>query len=475
MGEGSEQRATGSAAAIPRCGARSRRARLAGILLLALVVRILALAAAWDAEPVHDEVTYVMRGLALLDGAGLEGSFQSWVRHPGHRLEDLPQYPGALQAPGYPAFLAGAMAVGGRSHLAGRVAQVALGMLVVFWVYLLAQRWFGLRQAQIAALICALYPNLIAFSHLLWAETLYLVLLLPALWLLAPRLGAAAVLPTPTESLLAGGLLGAAALTRGSAVTLVPLLVGWLLLAHPGARRAVWGRSALLVLAAALVIAPWTLRNQRIHDGFVLIDTNAAFNLWRGNTARTFQTRGEPSTLHYDWPFESIPVRPVGDIAAAHLVRDAIRATGNERPNDLDITRYARRSALRFIADDPVAFIGRARLKLVDLWNPTSFSMRHFVVEAYGPASTAVRHLTSAAAVLSYLLVMAFAAAGLWLARRQPATWLVLSMVALISGISAVAFGLTRFRLPLLPLLAIFAAHAVVCGLARYRPAPVSR
>jgi hypothetical protein len=165
----------------------------------------------------------------------------------------------------------------------------------------------------------------------------------------------------------------------------------------------------------------------------------------------------------------------VGDIAAAHLVRDAIRATGNERPNDLDITRYARRSALRFIADDPVAFIGRARLKLVDLWNPTSFSMRHFVVEAYGPASTAVRHLTSAAAVLSYLLVMAFAAAGLWLARRQPATWLVLSMVALISGISAVAFGLTRFRLPLLPLLAIFAAHAVVCGLARYRPAPVSR
>ena len=75
--------------------------------------------------------------------------------------------------------LAGAMAVGGRSHLAGRVAQVALGMLVVFWVYLLAQRWFGLRQAQIAALICALYPNLIAFSHLLWAETLYLVLLLP--------------------------------------------------------------------------------------------------------------------------------------------------------------------------------------------------------------------------------------------------------------------------------------------------------
>lgn len=474
MGEDSERGAIGPAQAIPHRRARSRRARLAALLLVALAVRLLALAAVWDAEPVHDEVTYVMRGLALLDGRGLEGSFQSWVRHPGHRLEDLPQYPGSLQAPGYPAFLAVTMAVGGRSHLAGRVAQVGLGVLVVFWVYLLARRWFGVREAELAALICALYPNLVAFSHLLWAETLYLALLLPALWLLSRR-REVTTLPTVRESLLAGGLLGAAALTRGSAVTLAPLLVAWLLLAHASAWRAALGRSALLVLAAAIVIAPWTLRNHRVHDGFVLIDTNAAFNLWRGNTPLTFQTRGEPSTLHYDWPFDAIPLRPVGDVAASHLVRDAIRETGTAQPSDLEITRYARRSALRFIADDPVAFLARARLKLIDLWNPTSFLMRHFVVGAYGPVSPALRQLASAAAVLSYLLVMALAAAGLWLARRHPAAWLVLAMAALTSAISAVAFGLTRFRLPLLPLLAIFAAHAVVYGVARYRPTPASR
>jgi len=388
---------------------------------------------------------------------------------------DLPQYPGSLQAPGYPAFLAAAMTVGGRSPVAGRVAQALLSVLVVYWVFLLAERWLGAREARIAALVCALYPNLIAFSHLLWAETLYLTLLLPALWLLSSGRGADAQLPTPRASLLAGALLGAAALTRGSTIALAPLLVVWLLLANPRARGAALGRAALLVAAAALIVLPWTLRNYRVHDGFVLIDTNAAFNLWRGNTPRTFQTRGEPSTRHFEWPFESIPLRPVGDVAAAHLVKDAMRATGASQMSDLEIARYARHSSLHFIADEPVAFLSRARLKLVDVWNPTSFLMRHFEVGGYGPVSPGARHLISAAAVISYLLVMALATVGLFLARGQPEAWLVLLMVALASGISAAAFGLTRFRLPLIPLLAIFAAHALVWVAARYRPASASR
>lgn len=476
MGEGSGRGAMGAAEPLPKRGARSRHARvLAAILFLALVVRLVALAAAWDAEPVHDEETYVMRAEALLAGKGLQGSFQSWVRHEGRRLSDLPQYAGSLQAPGYPAFLAAAMAVGGGGHRAGRVLQVVVSVLVVFWVYLLARSWFGVREAAVAALICALYPNLIAFSHLLWAETLYMALLLPALWLLSRGLAAAGVLPSRRQSLVAGGLLGAAALTRGSAIALAPILVGWLVLAHADARRAALGRAALVLLAAAVVIAPWTLRNYRVHGGFVLIDTNGAYNLWRGNAPITFRDRGEPGPLYYEWPFESLPVRPVGRVGAAALVASAVRNTGNAAPGDLEIARYARRSAVRFIAEEPVAFLARARLKLLDLWNPTSFLMRHFLVGGYGSVSPAVRHLAGAAAVLSYLFLMALAVAGLVLARRRPVAWLVLLMAALTSGISALAFGLTRFRLPLIPLLAVFATHAAVWGVDRYRSASTSR
>lgn len=475
MSEASSQGVSGSAQPPPDPDARKRRGRvLAGILLLALAVRALTLAAAWGAAPVHDEATYLMRAVALLDGRGLQGSFQSWVRHPGRDLEQLPQYNGALQGPGYPAFLAAALAVGGRDPRAARVAQSLLGVLVVFWTYLLAQRWLGPGEALLAALICALYPDLIAFSHLLWAETLFLALFLPALWLLSQGLAAGSP-PSARASLVAGALLGLAALTRGSGVLLAALLPIWLVVVHPNARRGGLGRAALLLLAAALVIAPWTLRNARVLGGFALIDTNGAYNVWRGNAPETFAERGEPGTLTYEWPFQSLPVRPVGNVGGAELVRAMMRETGEPAPDDLAIRRYAGRSALRFIAEDPVAFLARARLKLLDLWNPTSFLMRHFLVGGYGPAPPMVRHLAGAAAVLAYALLMGFGAAGLVLARRRPGAWLVVWMALLVSATSAMAFGLTRFRLPLLPLLAIFAAHAALCGARRYGSAPASR
>jgi arylsulfatase A-like enzyme len=74
-----------------------------------------------------------------------------------------------------------------------------------------------------------------------------------------------------------------------------------------------------------------------------------------------------------------------------------------------------------------------------------------------------VLRLASAGAHLALLAV------GAWLRRRRPETWLILLLVGLSSGVSAVSFGLTRFRLPLMPLLAILAAAAVLQLSERFR------
>ena len=94
-----------------------RNAALA-VFAFALAVRLLALWAASDAVLVKDEIAYAARAEALLDGEGYVGSYQSWVRHPGWKIMELPQYPGAYQPPGYPTFIAGVMAISGRSLLA---------------------------------------------------------------------------------------------------------------------------------------------------------------------------------------------------------------------------------------------------------------------------------------------------------------------------------------------------------------------
>jgi 4-amino-4-deoxy-L-arabinose transferase-like glycosyltransferase len=425
---------------------------------MAFAVRALALWGVSGATPLLDERTYLLRAHALLDGEGFVGSYQTWVRHDEADPTKAPQYPGAFQPPGYTAFIAGVMAVSGRSVTAVKFAQLLLGTLTVLLVYALGRAWFDARHGLVAAWICALYPNLIAFSHYLWSETLYTLLLVCAVWLLTRR-------PQPPQvgaAIAAGVVLGMAALTRSAIVYFVPVLMIWLALAHRPWWRSALARGALVLTVCLLTILPWTIRNHRIHDGWVLVDTNGAYNVWRGNGPAFFELRKDPRLPRYAWPFESLPLYPVGDRQARWLVRDVKRELGVDQPTDLEVARAARQTAWRSIREDPTAFLRRAAYKISDLWNPTSFLLRHFVLGAYGDVSDALRGTVSWAAILAYLGVMAFAVVGAVGARRDPRTWLVLLLLLFVTGIGAVAFGLTRFRLPLVPLLSVLAAHGIL-------------
>ena len=437
------------------------------VFAVALAIRLVALWGARDAQPVLDEETYALRAEALLDGRGFLGSYQSWVRHDARRPAELPQYPGAWQPPGYTAFAAAALALGGRSLLAVKLAQVLLGAASVLLVMALGRAWFGGRAGLVAAWLAAVYPNLVAFTHYLWSETLYTFLLLAALLALSRRPGP----PGPRAAALAGALLGLAALTRAAIVAFLPLLSLWLCWAHRRQLRAAFTAAWVVPLAALLVILPWTVRNTLLHGGFVLIETNAPYNLWRGNGPGAFEDRCAPEVAHYPPPFECLPVAPVGNRYAWILIDDARRALGKQEPSDLEIVRYARAAAWAEIRAHPETFVRRIGPRLVDLWNPTSFLVRHLQVGAYGPVSPLATFLLSWAAMLAYLAAVALALAGAWLERRNPFTALVALLVLFTSAISAVSFGLTRFRLPLEPLLLLLAGAA----LARWRPRRASR
>ncbi len=427
------------------------------VFAVALAIRLLALWAARDAELVLDEQTYALRAQALLEGQGFLGSYQSWVRHDASKPVDLPQYPGAWQPPGYTVFVAALLAVSGRSLLAVKLAQVLLGSLSVLLVLALGRAWFGERAGLAAAWLAALYPNLVAFTHYLWSETLFVFLLLAGLVALSRQDGP----PRPSAAALAGVLLGLAALTRAALVYFLPLLSVWLLVVHRRQRHAALA-AAVVPAVALLVILPWTVRNTLLHGGFVLIETNAPYNLWRGNGPGALEDRCSPDVPHYPWPFECIPLSPVGNRYAWVLIADAKRALGTEDPSDLEVVRYAQGAAWAEIRAHPETFARRIVPRLVDLWNPTSFLVRHLHVGAYGRVPLLVASLLAWSAILAYLAAAALALAGAWLERRSPLTWLVALLVLFYSGITALSFGLTRFRLPLEPLLLVLAGPALV-------------
>ncbi len=437
--------------------AASRRPLIA-VLFAAFAVRALALWPAAHAQLVLDERTYTQRAEALLDGEGFIGSYQSWVRHPGSVLAELPQYPGAIQPPGYTVFVASVMALSGRSLTAVRLAQVVLSTLTVWLVVQLGCAWFGARCGLAAAWLCALQPELIAFSHYFWSETLYIFLLLAAVTLLSRGSQPA----SRRAAALAGVALGLAALTRSALVFFLPLVIAWLPLVYRAQWRSALARGALAACVALALIAPWSARNWAVHGGFVLIDTNGPYNLWRGNAPFAFAQRERGLMPHYEWPFESIPVTPVGEVSADVLIDLLRQETGNPSPSDLEVVAYARRVALASIRDEPGRFVAHARYKLIDMWNPTSFFVRHLESNAYGPLPVPLKTSLRFAAFAGYLALMAFAAHGLALGWRNPRVWLIVAFTLYLTGISLLAFGLTRFRLPLLPFFCLLGGLSLV-------------
>ena len=436
---------------------------------VALAVRLVALWAGVDATLVKDEIAYAARAEALLDGRGYLGSYQSWVRHPGWKLMELPQYPGAYQPPGYPTFMAVVMALTGRSLLAVKGVQCLLSAASCVLVFALGRRWFGERVGRLAAWGCALYPNLIAYSHLLWSETLFIFELLLLLWLLFGT--PAGRLPSPGRAVAAGIVLAAASLTRGTLLYFAPVLGVWLWLLADGETgaprrplspwRPALGRAALVGVVALAAIAPWSWRNHRVPEGFVLIDTNAPYNLWRGNAEGALLARDLPGVPHYSWPFESLPLHPVASLDGRALIERFRAEQRYTEPTDLAIASYANRAAWRAIQADPARALRNAGTKWVDMWNPTSFLLRHYELGAYGPVSDFTRGGVSVAAVATYGVVCSLALVGAVRGRSDRRVWLILVFVAYFSGVSMLAFGLTRFRLPLIPLLMLLAAFGV--------------
>lgn len=196
--------------------------------------------------------------------------------------------PTSWRAPGYPFFLAVLFWLTDGSLAAARVASALLWTVTALLTHLLARRLTGQSSALFAAALAGLSPELVGLTGLLWSETLFTCLFLAAVWAMArwrtdrPSWWAAAAI---------GGLIGAAALTRSTAVILVPVLWFCAITSQvPATRRARAGLLAKAGLATTLgmvVVGAWSMRNFNEHGHFILVESNVGFNLYLGHSHDT--------------------------------------------------------------------------------------------------------------------------------------------------------------------------------------------
>jgi len=401
-------------------------ARLALILAGALVIRVLyTLVVAQDIPVIGDALTYHLLGENIADGKGFERAphpqlapFEGWK----------PGVPTAEHPPLFPLLVGLLTKLGATGYLAQKLLLCAVGTVTVAFVGLAGREAGGPTTGLVAAALAAVYPFLWVVDGSLMSETLYGVLLAAALWLALrfarrPSLGLAAGL---------GLLVGLAALTRGEALLLAPLLLVPLAVRAGAAWRSRLTLAAVALSAFALVLAPWTIRNLTVFEEPVLISTNANAVFVGSNCAAVYH--GDFIGL---WNFDCYGAPPGGDESEASV---AYRERGFD---------YARDHAGRV----PLVMALRL-LRVWDLYRP----LQQAAYESLeGRSETASRIGLG----VYYPLLLLAAAGALMLRRRGAPLWPLLAFPVMVTITAVMIYGVTRFRFAAEPALCVLAAVAL--------------
>ena len=158
--------------------------------------------------------------------------------------------------------------------------QAGLSSLTAVAIFLLAAQLSGRRAvALLSGLAAAGYPVMVLMITMPISLTLHLAVLAWALVftaLLAQK-------PKWPLAVAAGVFWGVLALGRPAIVAFLPLVLLWLWWNRR--TRQDWLKSCSLILVAAtLVLLPWTVRNYRIHGRLILVSTNSGATFWNGNS-----------------------------------------------------------------------------------------------------------------------------------------------------------------------------------------------
>jgi 4-amino-4-deoxy-L-arabinose transferase-like glycosyltransferase len=403
--------------------ARARRlimAAAAAGLLLRLAFGLVY----WTGRPLtHDEREYLSLSRSLAQGHGF--------------VYDAPPGTGTVQrfgrAPAYPLFLTIIGAGSGREPSSSparvKIAQSVVGALVVWLIGVIAGRTAGAAAGVAAAAVAAAYPPLVWISAYVLSETLYCALALGAVLLLdiaVKRADKAGNARAGGATALAAGLLcGVAILARPIQLFFLPLAVIWLW------RRRRASLAVALVATSIAVVAPWTARNYRVYNRFVLVASEGGVTFWTGNHPLA---HGE------------------GDLAANPAIKESDVAFRSAHPGltpeALEPLYY--RDALHAIAARPGWWIGLLARKAF------------FTIVPVGPSYTlhSIRYL--AASVVSYVALLAAGLFGVRFIPRghRPVALFLLAASTIMASLAF--FPQERFRIPVIdPTLIVCAAAAV--------------
>jgi 4-amino-4-deoxy-L-arabinose transferase-like glycosyltransferase len=409
------------------------------LLLLAIIVLAIGLRLAW--------IAYV--NPSPFDGRADDTAFYAFAGKSlagGHGYTNFYGFPTAQWPPAYPFLLASLFKVFGTNIVIPKIVNALAGGLTCLLIYLIAAKVFDRRIGLLGGFLFAIFPGQIFFSTLLMTESLTpallgLMLLLLLMWVVERKDA------RWFQHATIGVLFGVALLARGEAVMLVlAALLIWKL-AVP-AWRLFARQAGVFLVAAALTVLPWTIRNAVSMHSFVPVSTALGHTMLAGHQPDIYSPwRLFPETK-YQEQYKNVPFP--------------------ER--EIKVENAAQHEALEFIVHHPVEESYYPFIKFYHLFKSDSEAVAW--VNAYMPPPDTRPKLLSAQeedrfAVLAnvyYVILMVCASVGLplWFSFRDKRKLLLMLFAGAWVAIHLALWPSGRYHVALTPIFCLWAALSLV-------------
>ena len=314
----------------------------------------------------------------------------------------------------------------------GVIVNIILGVLTVFFIFLLAKEFFGPTVGLVSAAILAVYPPAIGISHMLITENLSIFLSIVFILLLLRALHKPKAIGI-MYSVFAGISLGFLILTRPVFQTAILFLPFIIYLIIKSFKRTILV-SLFVVIACILAISPWTIHNYSNYGKLIPVSTWGA----------TFASSNTPYILENEeyrgwW----IPIFP-GDYFTQEEKKDLTYIDFWDLNND----EIFKRAAFRFILNHPSEELSIVGYKLLFLMIPRA-----------EPKS-----LAYIVYLISYYLFLVLTLCGtvLWLKIGGKAFIASLCLIFPYIISEILFFPCIRYSLPIQPFLLILSALTLV-------------
>ncbi len=357
-----------------------------------------------------------------------------------------------LREPGYPLFLAFLFKIFGTTELwPAKIANVVLITLSSYVLYQIIVKFSGDKLAALfAALLLMGHPGivivesrggfeaLVIFLMLLMFATLLAAIRGRHLWLFA----------------LAGLLCGATTLTKGTFL-LLPIFLGvWLavVLRQELRTRFVAGGAALMMVVTLVTLSPWVIRNHSLtgefiptasvfgiaaHAGQYICENRSSGDGFANLDWQASQERKQQATV-IGWPFEGNYYQFFYDTK-----------------HEVEFSKIMAGQVIQKYVDNPALFARCVTTNVANFW----FA---------GKNITAL--MLNVGLQLPYLILAFAGVVLLWHRSKYALIALGVGLIGYYYGLHVLVHSQARYSMVLIPIVSLFAGHAVAALLRRMLP-----